>query len=406
MPSQSSSLPTSKAEAPRLSKHIVGLDALRMIAACIVMAGHLTYVMWLDQPPLPAIALATEPFVWFGWVGVEIFFVLSGFVIAYSAYGLASSTASTPPHTIFLHHRLKRLVPAAFICSIFTAIVLLIADPMPKYRVALDWVRTMTFLPQGPWPILHIPLVDQSYWTLTLEAVFYAIVYFLLRFKRIDKLPAVMAALGAISSVHWILFFVAHRHAVGIARWDYPVGLHALANMTLLADGCYFTIGVFLWLCLFRGVTWQRIALLALCIAGGVLQIIHRWYAYSATSIRIPVTLAVALWLLSLVLIVAFTLANKPVQLALGRHGSLILRRVGLMTYPLYLVHQEFGKQLINAIRGRVGDWSAAGIAIVCSLLIAYIVSKFLEPPAQRILLHIMTRKSRPEIPSQVANAT
>ena len=392
------------AEAPGLSKHIVGLDALRMIAACIVMFGHLTYVMWLDKSPIPAIASATEPFVWFGWVGVEIFFVLSGFVIAYSAYSLTSSKTGTPSHTIFLHHRLKRLFPAAFICSVFTAIVLLFTDPMPKYRVALIWVRTMTFLPQGPWPILHIPLVDQSYWTLTLEAVFYAIVYLLLRLKRIDLLPTFMGTLGAISSLHWILFFIGHRHRVGDAHWSYPDYLHALTNMTLLADGCYFTIGVYLWLCLFRGATWQRIGVLALCIVGGILQIIHRWNAYSITSLRIPSTLAVILWVLSVVLIVLCTLSNQKIQLVLGRHGSRTLRRVGLMTYPLYLVHQEFGKQLIYATRGRIGDWFAAALAIGCSLVIAYIVSKFLEPPAQRILFHFMTRKSEPH--GQVASAT
>ena len=392
------------AEAPRPSKHIVGLDALRMIAACIVMLSHLTYVIWIYHPNPPAITYLVEPYVWFGWVGVEIFFVLSGFVIAYSAYGLASSNISTMPHIVFLHHRLKRLVPAAFICSVFTAIVLLVSGSMTTYRVLLSWVRTMSFLPQAPWPILHIPYVDQSYWTLSVEVGFYALVYLLLRLEKIGTLPFVVGTLGSISSLHWILFFLAHRHAARLDAWTYPQGLHALASMLLIIHGCYFAIGVFLWLCLFRGVTWQRVAVLCLCIVGGVIQIMHHWYAYSPARDRISVLLAVVVWLASIVLIVACTLANQKIQLALGRRGSVILRRVGLMTYPLYLVHQEFGVNLIQASHRKIGEGCAAALAIGCSLVIAYIVSKFLEPPAQRILFHFMTRKSEPH--DQVASAT
>jgi peptidoglycan/LPS O-acetylase OafA/YrhL len=45
----------------------------------------------------------------FGWVGVEIFFVISGFVIAFTAEG-ASSRA-------FLRSRVLRLVPGPWICA-------------------------------------------------------------------------------------------------------------------------------------------------------------------------------------------------------------------------------------------------------------------------------------------------
>ena len=403
MPSLSSRLPTvHTAEAPRLSKRIVGLDALRMIAACIVVVGHLTYVIWLEQPHPPPTSLLTRPFIWFGWVGVEIFFVLSGFVIASAAYGFALSDARTAAHTIFLHHRLKRLVPAAFICSTFTAIILLLTGAMPKYRVALSWVRTMSLLPQGPWPILHIPLIDISYWTLTLEAIFYSLVYLLLRLRRIDKLPTVMAILGGLSSIHWIVFFLLHRHDGGPRPWLYPSPLRALAQMTLMVNGCYFAIGVFLWLCLFQGVTWKRIAILALCIAGGVLQIVQRWNVFYG----IPATFRVMLWFLALVVIVACSIFNRRVQLALGHRGAAILRRIGLMTYPLYLIHFEFSKRLILAIRGSVGDWSAAALAMASSLILAYLVSKFLEPPTQRILWNFMTRGSHTGVATSLASNT
>ena len=45
----------------------------------------------------------------FGWIGVEIFFVISGYVIASSAEGAAPRT--------FLRRRAQRLLPAAWVCA-------------------------------------------------------------------------------------------------------------------------------------------------------------------------------------------------------------------------------------------------------------------------------------------------
>jgi len=61
---------------------------------------------------------AAAPFTWFGWVGVEIFFVISGFVMANSA--IKSSA------TEFVSGRALRLYPAVWVYSILTFIVLLL----------------------------------------------------------------------------------------------------------------------------------------------------------------------------------------------------------------------------------------------------------------------------------------
>jgi hypothetical protein len=59
---------------------------------------------------------AAAPFTWFGWVGVETFFVISGFVIANSA--IKSSVIE------FLFGRALRLYPAVWVCSTLTFVVL------------------------------------------------------------------------------------------------------------------------------------------------------------------------------------------------------------------------------------------------------------------------------------------
>src|SRR6202035_4696902 len=100
-------------------------------------------------------------FTWFGWVGVEIFFVISGFVIANSA------SKSSPVE--FLIGRALRLYPAVWICATATLIVLVFAHGSSSEFVR-PYIRAMLIYPRGPW-------IDGIYWTLATEIVFYALVF-------------------------------------------------------------------------------------------------------------------------------------------------------------------------------------------------------------------------------------
>src|ERR1700723_1475909 len=104
------------------------LDLLRFASALSVAFFHLMFWSWAgiffgvgqtrqifgDVAQFPS----AVDFTWFGWVGVEVFFVISGFVIANSA------NKASPAE--FLIGRALRLYPAAWVCSTTTFIVLLI----------------------------------------------------------------------------------------------------------------------------------------------------------------------------------------------------------------------------------------------------------------------------------------
>src|ERR1700760_4093119 len=112
-----------------MKNHFPLLDPLRSPAALGVAVFHLTFWSWAwastgTAPGFEHYVSAglhfesAAPFTWFGWVGVEIFFVISGFVIANSA-----SNASAKE---FLFGRVLRLYPAVWICSTLTFMVLLL----------------------------------------------------------------------------------------------------------------------------------------------------------------------------------------------------------------------------------------------------------------------------------------
>src|SRR6201987_2791882 len=84
---------------------------------------------------------AAAPFTWFGWVGVEIFFVISGFVIANSA------SKSSP--TEFLLGRALRLYPAVWVCATATLIVLVLFGRGSPSEFILPYIHAMLLVPKG-----------------------------------------------------------------------------------------------------------------------------------------------------------------------------------------------------------------------------------------------------------------
>ena len=105
-------------------------------------------------------------FAWWGWVGVELFFVVSGYVIAASVGGAGPRD--------FVRRRALRLLPGAWVCASLTALALLVGSSVAATTVAARWLNSMLVAPLGE-PI------DGVYWTLGVEVVFYAVVAALIR---------------------------------------------------------------------------------------------------------------------------------------------------------------------------------------------------------------------------------
>ncbi|MFD1958691.1 acyltransferase family protein [Novosphingobium panipatense] len=87
---------TAHISCPARRRPVHGLDVVRLIAAMLVVIYHLGFKAWA----LPGSSLrhvidapVTHPpgygLTWCGWIGVQVFFVVSGAVIAYSAEGRA-----------------------------------------------------------------------------------------------------------------------------------------------------------------------------------------------------------------------------------------------------------------------------------------------------------------------------
>jgi peptidoglycan/LPS O-acetylase OafA/YrhL len=277
---------------PKKGEQIVGLAAIRILAALLVMSFHLGFWIWAGGPahrglggvPLSYAWLA--PFTAPGWIGVEVFFVVSGFVIMYSAQDAMPFG--------FFRSRFLRLVPTAWICATITALVLLMSGTgysSVAWLLRL-WGKSLLFDPYPNW-------IDGAYWTLGIEVGFYAIVLAAIALRGGRHIFAVTCLLGLVSGVFWIgSFLTGDRVAsiAGVRTW----------NIVPLRHGVFFALGAFLCLAKLRRLRSLDIVCLVIFAAGGILEIRYSSGLHDAESgFRVGAFIPVAIWLAFLLAIIA-----------------------------------------------------------------------------------------------------
>ena len=300
--------------------YVYGIDLLRFFAATLVAFFHLT---WLEA--------STARLDWFGWIGVEIFFVISGFVIAQSAQG------ATPLN--FVISRFLRIYPAAWICGVISFVMLLAGHAKVACFLPLlgHFLRSLVLYPEGPF-------LATAYWTLPIEITFYgliAAVLYLRGFRHIELIALVLCVCSAIYvvalGIQDLRFFTAPWLDFGYS-WK---------NLTLLRHGIYFAGGIFLWLR-----SEHRLSLLGYLGLGLVLfvapvEIICRTaelvkLSPAAMNVASVGWVPVLIWLLSVAFIAAAAHWRAECQF-LPRRLLAVVRLLGLTTYPFYLMHEVIG---------------------------------------------------------------
>lgn len=366
-----------------------GLDALRFAAAMLVCVFHLGFYSWASFGSTTAEALghvvsfeSLTPFSWFGWVGVEIFFVISGFVIANSANG-ASPAA-------FLRGRLLRLYPAAWICATLTLIAIAYFGHHPASDAITPYVRALALWPQGPW-------VDGAYWTLAVEISFYALVFLTLVFRRFSLLPWLAVVLTAASVLY------ATAHMLVLLKWAPETALlrelSGRADNLLLRHGMFFALGIWLWIMSrgrLRGIAWTGIALAAV---GGCVEIWSRGFEIETIETRSAIAqsalIPVVVWLLAMAVMVVMVRAPERFTPRTQQMRD-VLRQMGLATYPLYLLQNVFGASLLHGlVDAGLPGYLALVIAIVIVLTAAFTVALLVEPAVRNLLKSALSAVGR-----------
>jgi len=313
------------------------LDVLRGLAAMWVVLSHFFPHWQTHLGPAPIVV----PNAW-GYYAVELFFVISGFVILMSLEKCRTVLD-------FAVLRFSRLYPAYWASLILaTAIgVLLFNDEFwPR-----GFLVNLTMLQE----FFRISHFDVVYWSLTVEIAFYFNVAWLFALglqRRIVPVVVVWLTL----SLLWALWY---RDPADETR-DWPAMLLALDYAP------FFSIGILYYEASRKGWSYSLIALIAAALA--VQAVIAGWTG----------------------LIVA-AVVTTLVGLALHGHLRILVTRptlaLGAISYCLYLVHRNLGYHMLDALH--VQGWRPAiavptviGAAVAIATLLTYCVER---PISRRI---------------------
>lgn len=358
----------------------LGLDVVRFTAALMVCFYHLAYWWW--RPDLATTGGEgfrdgiQSPVSAAGWIGVPIFFVLSGFVIAYSAQQRSSSN--------FLKGRISRLYPAAWICASITVVSgILFSAEFELVR----YLNSIILNPLGPW-------VSGVYWTLAVELVFYVLVAIVLWVAGAKYLHSFAVLLGSWSMAYWGLKVI--QDFVG---FDLGINLQIAGDyeyLTLSRTGCYFALGMLLWQTTKSGWTPFRLLFASGLVLSGLAANVGaaRTYLLVDPLGAAPLLLPAAIWLMALAAMYCSVHFAEAINAVLGSQRN-VIRSLGLATYPLYLVHSELGRDIMLSLTNLpayLALWLTILALVALSLGIVELEKLIRQPLTS--LLHGQARKN------------
>jgi peptidoglycan/LPS O-acetylase OafA/YrhL len=354
---------------------VPGLDLLRLAAVAAVILYH--YGFWgpasngLPQVALPYLAAVAQ----YGFLGVPVFFTISGFVIAYSAEG------RTPIG--FAIARFSRIYLTFVFCMTLTFATILLLGGTNFEVTFAQWFANLFVAA----PALGQSYVDTSYWSLVIEIVFYAWVAV---FLAVGLLPRRIDAIILI----WLGITFANELTI-----DAPI----FEKIFIADDSGFFAVGLVIYEH-YRGRRDLKLyGILALSIGTSVFQAIHKLEHLGVhTGGTFDERIVAVICLVSIAFIFLATRIRK-----LPLPAGLILAAGGI-TYPLYLLHMQMGYTILAAAAPvrNVELWTAAIIA--GAVILAWATWRFVERPAQRRSKAILTTyanrlgwPSKPEAPIQ-----
>ncbi|SEE46716.1 Peptidoglycan/LPS O-acetylase OafA/YrhL, contains acyltransferase and SGNH-hydrolase domains [Streptomyces sp. 2112.3] len=337
------------------------LDGLRLLAALMVAAYHFggrngeISQAWGGSPAhqFPTAA----PLFAYGCLGVQIFFVISGFVICLSGWGrtLRAFTAS----------RVSRLYPAYWAAILLVTAVF--ALPWVAYK-ALPPSEVLTNLTMLQQP-LGVDRVLGVCWTLWAEMRFYAL------FALCVVLPG--ATRGRV-----VLFCAGWTLAAALAQAAHQPFL----DTVLMPEYAPFFIGgVGLYLLHRYGardpIAWAIV--LVSWLIGQHYAVAGLWHAPSADAFSYRSTAGIiAVVTLGFALVAAVALGK--LRWANWRW----LTVAGALTYPFYLVHEHLGWVVVRALHHGIGlpSYATLLLTVALMLLLAWVLHRFVERPLTPLL--------------------
>jgi exopolysaccharide production protein ExoZ len=312
---------------------IGSVQALRAIAAIAVCICHAEY-FHIVYSGKPYIASALEPLA----SGVDLFFVISGFVIVHSSGDLFEQPGA---RSEFLIRRIARIVPPYWAATLIL---------IPATRIPPDFTSVLQSL-------LFIPHVNVSGsmnpvhgvgWTLNFEMLFYVVFATCIAWPRRIAVPAATGAFVAAVALRYYF----DPSIVPLLFWSDPIILEFVFGM---------------WIAMLYGRVELPSSARILIITVALLVI---WTSRIGTGT--PTGYRFLLWGIPAAAIVAATVWTPQ------RFTSPLLETLGDASYLIYLLHPLVYGVVVKTFRA---DAQSIGAALILSVAVSVLISRTIEKP-------------------------
>ena len=314
------------------------IDVLRGIAIIFVVCFHF---MWHESPEYLlrddnwSLELAS-----YGWTGVDIFFIVSGFCIA-------MTIEKIPNIFEFYLRRFARIYPAYVFCGLITLIFFTFFD-LPGKEV--DWFTGfMNLVFANIIPSFNFQYIDGIYWALIIELKFYVIfglIYYTC--KDLNK-----------SIFFWTILVIC-LNAVLLIDNNLILSLSSIsphANLFLVGIICYN----------FKKINLKyKIVLIILSLLN---IFINERYAENQLYFMI-------------LILSTFLFLKLDINLKIN-----FISRIGLISYSWYLIHNAVGLIIIRELNKLGLQQYSIIFAILITLSLSYISFYFIELKFKKIIL-------------------
>jgi peptidoglycan/LPS O-acetylase OafA/YrhL len=364
----------SASESPHAANRIHQLDGLRGLLAVFVALFHLQ----ASFSDLPAFLLRQAPIFLQGWYAVDVFFVMSGFVMLH-VYGETFANGVTPRLFLnFMWARVVRLYPV-HLFALLATMVLLLPMLVAHHELLLAWRGRYSlgtffaslFMLQSPW-------VDYRSWNYpawSISAEWHAYLVFPLLVLMLRNCSARMSwvLIGLGVAVPLLLYLPPYEVE------QYPTnGLEVLFRVIPL-----FIVGMALH------TIWLRVRRMPAALG---------WLALLGTLVLLSFPALAPFAVLLVPLLVLSVLRTPWLE---RRLSTVPLLWLGKISYSLYMMHALIQSFVLNVTVHHLQRWLGAdftlGIgAALCmwlvgaglSVLLGWATWKWVEVPLRRVCMH------------------
>jgi peptidoglycan/LPS O-acetylase OafA/YrhL len=331
---------------------IYQIDLLRFLAALSVVLYHYFFRGYAADSMTNLSFHNIGQIFKYGYLGVDLFFIISGFVISLSiSHGSISKFAIS---------RISRLYPIYWISVSMTFIITLMLGA-PNFHNYFDqflWNLTMFQNYMG------VENIDGVYWSLFVEMKFY--IFIIGTCLIVNKIKTIkLDYFIYIWLILTLLYIPLNRYSI----------IRTLNTYLIFSWSSYFIAGMVFYQIYKSKLSVRYVLLLSvsyiISLYHAVSKLPDMGMKYNTTFSPIIVVSVITLSYLLILLI------------SLGKLNIINLSRfakLGLLTYPLYLLHQNIGFIIFNNLEAYFNKYVIVLATTITIILLSYILATFYEP--------------------------